>query len=122
MLTVGCYKVSILFFYLRIFAVDRKQAISRLLLAFIILILAWRMGFFFIFLFQCGSHISYQGSVPAVDLANCPHQTPLKSSLCISDFIMDIIILLIPAPLVWRLNMSKGRRLAVVTVFSIGLV
>ncbi|KUI66118.1 hypothetical protein VM1G_01381 [Cytospora mali] len=121
-LTVGCYKASILFFYLRIFAVDSKHAISRLLITFIILVLAWMMGFFFAFMFQCGTHVSYQWAVPSLDMAKCPHQTPLNSSLCISDFIMDVIILLIPVPLILRLNMTRGRRLAVIAVFAIGSV
>ncbi|KUI57830.1 hypothetical protein VP1G_05199 [Cytospora mali] len=105
-----------------IFAVDSKHAISRLLIAFIILVLAWMMGFFFAFMFQCGTHVSYQWAVPSLDMAKCPHQTPLNSSLCISDFIMDVIILLIPVPLVWQLNMTRSRRLAVVAVFTIGSV
>ncbi|KAI0970620.1 hypothetical protein F4678DRAFT_435786 [Xylaria arbuscula] len=121
-LTVGCYKASILFFYLRVFAVDRRQLIAYLLIAFVGLVVAWMLGFFFAFLFQCGTKVWAQWAVPSVDLANCPHQTALNSSLCISDFILDIIIFLIPVPLVWRLNMSKERRLGVCAVFAIGSV
>ncbi|KAH8896402.1 hypothetical protein GQ53DRAFT_819509 [Thozetella sp. PMI_491] len=115
----GCYKASILFFYRHVFVVTNRT-FGHVVTVSIVIIMAWMIGYFFTFLFQCGTEVYWQWAIPAEDIAHCEHQISISLSLCISDFATDVIILLMPAPLVWQMNMSRLRKLAVIAMFAIG--
>ncbi|KAI1379310.1 plasma membrane protein Pth11-like protein [Hypoxylon crocopeplum] len=119
-LALGCVKASFLFFYQRIFAVDNKSVINYLLVGLIVLVFAWSAAFVVAFLFQCKLNF-FAIWDSAMDLINyCNGSMNLALSLCITDFIFDIIIIVLPIPLIWRLNLSTWKKVAVCAVFLLG--
>ena len=118
---LGSIKLSFLFFYRRIFCPNKKNLASLFLDAMIVLVVLWTLGFFFSELFNCGTHFSaLWGST--VDLMSCDKTEVHLLALVITDFITDAIILIFPIPLIWRLHMAVGRKLAVMAVFLLGSV
>ncbi|KAI1458555.1 hypothetical protein F4805DRAFT_423818 [Annulohypoxylon moriforme] len=119
-LGLGCVKISVLFFYLRVFSTSRQTVTYRIIVGLIVIIAAWMTAFFFTNLLVCkGNFWAYWSS--AVNLQKyCPGTTYKSLSFAISDFITDVIILATPIPLIWRLNMSTNRKIAVSLVFLVG--
>ncbi|KAI1211101.1 uncharacterized protein F4807DRAFT_421657 [Annulohypoxylon truncatum] len=119
-LGLGCVKISILSFYLRIFSVTRETMTHKAMVGLTALIAAWMTAFFFTNLLVCkGNFWAYWSS--AVNLQKfCPGTTYKSLVFAISDFITDVVILAAPIPLVWRLNMPTKRKIAVSVVFLVG--
>lgn len=92
--------MSFLFFYRRVFAIDRTGATNILLVGMIILIIMWATAFFLTSLFLCKLYFSAAWTSPIVQLEHCISQPKIALALTITDFITDIIIMVIPIPLV----------------------
>jgi len=110
-------KCSLLFFYKRIF---RGTAFSYIIWTTIGLATIWGVSFFFALLFFClpiTKYIRYGYQAPGLQCVD-PYQ--LYYSLSISDFLMDLIILIIPIPLVWRLQMKPSQKIGVSAIFALG--
>ncbi|KAI0967859.1 plasma membrane protein Pth11-like protein [Xylaria arbuscula] len=121
-LALGCIKASFLFFYLRIFAVGKESGNFRLITGLIILVATWALAFFFAALFECRLNFwAIWGSTSDI-LMQCTLIEHIVLALCISDFITDLIIIVIPIPLIWRLNLSTGNKIAVSGVFLLGSI
>jgi hypothetical protein len=93
-------KLSCIFVYKRIFAKGSNITVTTIIWTINAIILLWGIGYFFAFLFGCGTHfndfwtnIENQLKCPA-DLAM------IQKSLAMSDVIMDGIILIFPILLV----------------------
>ncbi|KAJ2988552.1 hypothetical protein NUW58_g3914 [Xylaria curta] len=115
-------KASIVLFCRRIFVAHRGSIFdwaSRIILGIAIL---WSAGFLIGgLIFGCGKHVELHWSpLQALVEAGCDASTP-EVALVISDLILDIIILILPLPSIWALSMSKYRKVAITTVFLIGL-
>ncbi|KAI1849070.1 hypothetical protein JX266_005031 [Neoarthrinium moseri] len=59
---------------------------------------------------------------PIAILEHCVSDTPINFALTITDVVTDVIILITPIPLVWRLKLTSVRKLAVTAVFLLGAV
>ena len=95
-LALGCIKLSILFFYRRVFC---GRAFNILSLAFISLVTLWTLSFFFLQLFDCGTHFNVNwGRVS--DLQKCLGSFKQLLAFPISDVVIDILIMILPLPLV----------------------
>ncbi|TGJ75314.1 hypothetical protein E0Z10_g11015 [Xylaria hypoxylon] len=118
----GCIKASFLFFYRRIFVVDRNSATNYLLTGLIILVALSSAGFFFASLFQCRLNFSALWGTTTGIVENCVDTMHLVLSVCITGFILDLIIITTPIPLVWQLNLSLTKKISIVGVFLLGSV
>lgn len=89
-----------MFYYIRIFAVTRASVTFVLLAAFTVFTALWTVAFFFTALFHCkGQFLGNHDS--AKDIAEkCPGTTTFAFSVALTDFVTDVIIMLIPFPLV----------------------
>ncbi|KAH7329665.1 hypothetical protein B0I35DRAFT_420633 [Stachybotrys elegans] len=121
-LALGCTKASFLFFYQRIFAIGSFGKTNILLVGMIVLVFMWSVGFFFASLFECGTNFWAIWTSPTAFLENCVNDLQLALSLAITDLIVDVIIFAIPIPLVWRLNLTLPKKVAIIGVFLLGLV
>ncbi|KAI3326761.1 hypothetical protein HD806DRAFT_417342 [Xylariaceae sp. AK1471] len=121
-LAFGCIKASFLFFYLRIFVVNKRNATSYLLTGLIIIVVLSSASFFFASLFQCRLNFSALWGSTNDIVENCDDTMHLVLSVCITGFILDIIIFTVPVPLVWQLNLSVGKKISIVGVFLLGSV
>ncbi|KAI1376200.1 hypothetical protein F4677DRAFT_419169 [Hypoxylon crocopeplum] len=122
-LVLGCIKASFLFFYRRIFSVNRTTDVF--LTGMIILVTLWTVGFFFTVVFECGLNFwAIWGTASKVKnlTTYCIPTLPLALAIGITDFVTDVVIIAIPVPLIWRLNLSTSRKVAASVVFILGAV
>ncbi|KAI1275617.1 plasma membrane protein Pth11-like protein [Xylaria sp. FL0933] len=121
-LILGLIKASFLAFYMRIFSVDKRGWIHKLLLGMLCFVSLWTTAFFFAQLFGCRlDFYAYWRSTHDL-LTKCVQTKQLFLALSITDFITDVVLLLIPVPLIWQLNWSRRKKLAVLLIFSLGAV
>ena len=114
----GKIKLSVLLFYDRIFGIA-KPNFRYILLITGGLVIAYGVAGVLGTIFQC---------VPLSDLWKPPsNHAPvcilfgrLVLTMGAVNIVTDIIILSLPIPLVWRLQVSKPRRWQLVIVFSLG--
>ncbi|KAI1868448.1 uncharacterized protein JN550_006364 [Neoarthrinium moseri] len=121
-LALGFTKASFVCFYRRIFAVNRSSKTNIFLVGMIVFIIIWMAAFFFAFLFQCRLNFWALWTSPIAILEHCVSDTPINFALTITDVVTDVIILITPIPLVWRLKLTSVRKLAVTAVFLLGAV
>ncbi|KAI1408869.1 hypothetical protein F5Y13DRAFT_171472 [Hypoxylon sp. FL1857] len=122
-LALGCVKAAFLFFYRRIFSVNKRTDIF--LIGMIVLVALWTVGFFFTVVFECGTNfwaiLSPQSTVKNLT-THCIKTMDLAFSFGISDFVTDVIIICIPVPLIWRLSFSTAKKIATSAIFLLGAV
>ena len=95
----GFVKLSILFFYRRIFVkatAPRFDIVSKVAIGITAL---WTIGFFLSQLFGCGRHIDLQWG-PLVDLSRCLGFFRYNDALFISDLVTDLVVICLPVPIV----------------------
>jgi hypothetical protein len=93
--------LSILFFYRRLFVVDKSNAKDPLNIVYVGLITVvtlWIVGFCLAFIFMCKDHPStwFIPSLSAWD--QCVNIDELYVVYAISDFVADVIIIFLPIP------------------------
>ncbi|KAI1126437.1 hypothetical protein F5Y10DRAFT_244750 [Nemania abortiva] len=115
----GLAKLSILYFYRRIFSSRTFKTITSVM---IVIVGIWSIGFFFAYLFRCGTNFWALWAPLMFLIEYCYDSKPLFYTLAISDVITDFIILSLPLFRVWRLNMSMAKRLALSGVFLLGAI
>ncbi|KAI1813598.1 hypothetical protein GGS20DRAFT_552832 [Poronia punctata] len=119
--TLAFAKLSALFFYRRIFCDGSKGNKFGWLTGITIgVVILWLLVFQFLAGFQCGTHFSalWDGNY----LKYCTISFPFLYGLVISDFLLDIWILLLPIPSIIRLHTSVNRKLSIIAVFLVALV
>ncbi|RAH82874.1 hypothetical protein BO86DRAFT_447469 [Aspergillus japonicus CBS 114.51] len=120
----GFTKLSILCFYRSIFCsrLTTRTVFHTVTMFMIALVTVWTLVFGVCAIFLCGSRPEHAWATVAVIAEKCSLQLPLLEGYAISDFIMDIIIWLLPLPRIWSLNMSVRRRLLLGLIFLVGLL
>lgn len=121
-LSLGFIKSSFIMFYRRIFCSGSRTWFSTLTSSVLILIVVWTITFFFLFVFNCGSNIWAQWSTVNDFITRCPNASKYLAGLAISDFLMDLVVILLPIPMISRLNMDLKKRLLLIGVFMLGLL
>ena len=116
-LDFGLIKLSVLLFYRRIFLGRLFKMYSLLMCIFIFL---WSFSFFFATAFQCGTHISAWWTSVSTINRYCDKTATLELAFGITDVITDVMVLVIPLPIVWKLHMSVSQKTALSGVFLLG--
>lgn len=98
-LALGFTKMSLLFLYRRIFSVS-SNTMRVIILTTIALVCAWTIAFFFAELFQCSTRFwANWGS--SLDIRTQCHKTlMIILASCSTDALFDLVILVMPIPLV----------------------
>jgi len=101
MITVSFAKLSFIFFYRRIFVTgsSSRNLFGKSTIGMIILIVLWTISFVFAFFFSCGSDISAHWN-ERVLRAKCDKGLTAENALAISDFLIDVMVFLLPIPMV----------------------
>lgn len=118
-LTYGIIKLSVILLYRRLFV---GRLFNRYSLALCVVIALWSLSFFFAFAFQCGTDIANWWTSPATIKAYCDNTNAVILGLVISDVLTDVMILLIPIPIIWKLQMSTKNKIGLTGVFLLGLL
>ena len=116
-LPITLAKLSILFFYRRIF---RGPVFNAVTWATIVLASVWGVAFFFSILFECTPIDLSLILPPVAPQIHCIDQTANFWGLSISDVLIDVIILCTPFPFVWNLQMSTKHKWGVSGMFLLG--
>ncbi len=118
-LTFGIIKLSVLLLYRRLFV---GPIFHRYSLAMCVVIVLWSLSFFFAFAFECGTDIAHSWTSVTTIKAYCDNTNALTLGFVVSDVITDFMILIIPLPIVWRLQMSTAHKIGLTGVFLLGLL
>ncbi|MCJ1471056.1 hypothetical protein MMC07_009704 [Pseudocyphellaria aurata] len=86
----------------------------------IVITIAWAVSFFFAILFHCGRHFGAWRTAVVELNQYCGESLAIPYGWAISDFLTDVLVVLLPLPQIWKLHMSVSRRLAVITIFLLG--
>ena len=138
-LALGCIKLGALFFYRRIFGtrvgIGTFTVVLRGCIAVVIL---WTIAMTLMNALQCGSHITalWAGTIENY-LEYCIYTFPFVMGFAISNFLLDLLILVLPMKKVrlngrfaerrlvahtlqiWGLNASRGAKLGLFGVFGL---
>ncbi|CEJ57171.1 hypothetical protein PMG11_05876 [Penicillium brasilianum] len=112
--TAGIIKLSVLFMYHRIFPVRLIKTGGYILGG---VTLAWVISVDLVAIFQCDPIAkAYEPTLPG-------HCIQLKAALIgngVPNFVTDILILALPARLIWRLQATLWQRVSIIGVFLTG--
>ncbi|CAF9938197.1 hypothetical protein IMSHALPRED_000713 [Imshaugia aleurites] len=117
---VTAIKCSILTLYLRLFGV--RPAFRRTIYAMLALVAAWCVAVFFAAIFQA-SPPRLLWTTNLKDLPPGAHHIDFEAYLigtAVPNVVMDFAILLLPMGIVWQLQISKRRKMALSGVFAVG--
>ncbi|KAI1654870.1 hypothetical protein F4813DRAFT_368741, partial [Daldinia decipiens] len=119
--TLACVKLSVLFFYRRIFCAGGKWTTFGVVTwVTIVVVVLWLLVFQFLTGFQCGTHFTalWDGSY----VQYCTISFPFLYGLVISDFLLDVWILILPIPDILHLHTTLQRKLSIIAVFLLAFV
>jgi hypothetical protein len=107
---LGCVKMSVLFFYHRIFCPSRTGIARLVIIAMMVLISLWTIGFGFTVIFPCKADFGAWWGPTDVLIQKCINPFELLFALTLSDFVTDALVLIIPLPLVCALGCCMNGR------------
>ncbi|KAI0202317.1 hypothetical protein F4808DRAFT_421182 [Astrocystis sublimbata] len=121
-LALGCTKLSFLLFYRRIFVIEPLSKTNIILVGMCVFVFLWMWGFFFVFLFLCRLDFWALWKTARAIIDHCIPDSYPNLAITITDTIADVAIVVIPTPLVWRLNLTLGKKIAITAVFLLGAI
>jgi hypothetical protein len=104
----GTTKLSIVFFYRRVFCVASKW-LSKLTMGVNIFLMMWIVAFLIAFIFDCGLHFSANWGPLINDYSYCHRKFALTAALTITDVLSDFVIILLPIRTVSSLFNPKNN-------------
>ena len=113
-IAVGLVKLSVLCFYGRIFAIVRFPVSVNILL---VLVLAWLVSFLFATFFQVWP--LWCNWITCVPTTNYPIMYVCST---VTDIVLDICILCLPAFFLRNLQVSLNKRIGLVGIFGLGVL
>ncbi|CAI6331414.1 unnamed protein product [Periconia digitata] len=117
-------KLSCLCLYRRIFVVDKHNLLDRrnLLFAFTITVISlWGLGLTLSYLFVCKLSWHLVWAPPWEALDQCMDFMKLGHFFMYSDFLTDLLVLMIPVPFIWRLRLGWKKKGVITLVFLLGI-
>ncbi|RAL12388.1 uncharacterized protein BO97DRAFT_434373 [Aspergillus homomorphus CBS 101889] len=114
-LSLGLTKLSLLVLFRNIFAVSRAFNLASAIL--IAITAAWTVSFFFSNLFTC---YPITALVEEYYNNNCLDSLAMWYAGCITDVLIDLIIMVLPLPMVFKLQLAPKQKVAVSAVFVMG--
>ncbi|KAK4213925.1 hypothetical protein QBC37DRAFT_373594 [Rhypophila decipiens] len=118
--TLFCIKASILIFNARIFKTRTFRRVSWGVGTFTLL---WTIGSFFGTIFQCSPPSFFWDKSGGPKSGSCVSNTLLTIGLTsgVASCMGDIIIFLMPIPLLRKLKIDKKTRMGLIAVFTVGI-
>lgn len=116
-LAFGVIKISVLLAYRRIF---RGKTFNIVSLCMIVLCTLLALAFLITSALQCHVRNWNLKYLAWSHRRHCIQAAISWSGYAISDVVTDLIILLIPAPLIWQLQLTTSKKVSVLVVFLLG--
>ena len=117
-LVFGFTKLSVLLFYKRVF---RGNTFNAAVWTMIGIVFVWTVSFFFANLLQCYPiWINWNASGAQAD--QCIKTNAMYLAQAWTDVLTDIMILSLPVPCIWALQMPARHKVGVTAIFLLGLL
>ena len=117
-LTFGLTKLSVLLFYKRVF---RGNTFNAAVWTMISIIGVWTVAFFFANLLQCYPiYLNWTDSGAQAD--SCIMTNEMYLAQAWTDMLTDMMILSLPIPCIWALQMPARHKVGVSAIFLLGLL
>ena len=114
----GAIKLSVLFFYRRVFSVrDRFRLFNHIM---IVIIAAWATAFFWAEVFACGTDFRVQWRARETAAAHCTSHGTELLVFAITDVIGDILIVVMPFFSIQNLKLTRREKWGLSLVFFLG--
>jgi len=107
-------KFSILLFYRQIFPVRRFKFVLWVIAG---LVCSWMMAMGLAMIFQCDPIRKAWNPILA---GSCIDISKLYLGNAIPNIITDVIIIIVPIPMIWDLKITRSQRIALCGVFLMG--
>ncbi|KAI9720351.1 MAG: hypothetical protein M1828_005735 [Chrysothrix sp. TS-e1954] len=114
---LGFIKLSILLFYRRIFQGRTFDIVNW---TAIFLLLAWLISFSFANIFSCGIHPDAEWTSLDATEKECVNVQAVSVAGAVLEVAMDLFIIIIPIPFVWKLHLALKKKISVSAIFAIG--
>ena len=99
-LAYGFLKLSITFFYRRLFVVRSGSPFDWASCITIAICSIWTIAFFSALIFQCGRHVSANWGSVEDDIRYCQSSLNIEDIYSVSDVLTDSLVWLLPTPVV----------------------
>ena len=118
-LSIALSKCAILLLYVRVFTTSNKAfTISVYLIGFVVV--ATGIADTFVAIFQC-SPVAYEWD-KSIQGGTCIDTIAFARYMTIPNVVTGAIMLIMPLPLVWRLNLTVSARIALMVTFMHGIM
>lgn len=117
--SIALTKISMLLLYLRIFPERYLRIIFYSVLAFTS---AWGIAVLFANIFACSPMSHFWTRWDGEHEGQCISAEQLLWAHAIINIVLDVVIIGLPMPTLFKLNMRWGKKIGVVFMFAIGLV
>lgn len=116
-LSLSCTKISILLLYVSIFPVTW---VIRVVWATIAVIVAWTAGTILVGCLICRPFAyNWDQSIPG---GSCGDQVTSFTVTGVINLVTDVIVLITPMPLLYKLQMARYKKVTLIAVFGLGAV
>ncbi|KAI6779409.1 integral membrane [Emericellopsis cladophorae] len=113
---ISAIKISVLLFYLRVFVGKRFRRVTLVVMGFVCLYTAANV---LLLALMCRPFAgNYDLTIPAT----CADRPKVFIAIGAYNIISDVVILLLPIPMIWRLKTGREVKAGLTAVFLIGLV
>ena len=100
MLAYGFIKLSILYFYRRIFVPNRGTIMDTITRMSIVIVILWTVTFVLIAVFGCKANFMLNWASLATQLQRCAVGLKAKFWTVVTDLIIDVYLIILPLPAV----------------------
>lgn len=115
-LSITFTKLSVILLYHRIFTSTKFRMVAYMML---VLVSVWGIAFTLGYLLQC-IPLRQTYEMTAGETRRCFNTVTFNTVACASTIVLDVAILTMPWPIIWRLQMSLPRKIAVTAIFLLG--
>ncbi|KAI3323799.1 hypothetical protein HD806DRAFT_495628 [Xylariaceae sp. AK1471] len=119
-LAIGLTKLSVLLFYRRIFSI-RDRRFNIISFSLIVLATLWTIAFFITNILESFPVYTEWARNPDDQRGNMDITTMFLSQ-CYTDVALDVLIIVLPIPLIWKLHMDLKKKLLISCIFLLGAV
>ncbi|KAK3316402.1 hypothetical protein B0H66DRAFT_604697 [Apodospora peruviana] len=113
---IALEKSSILLLYRRLFSIQRWFRVTTL--ALIVYIWLWALSEWLVAIVQC-IPVEYQWN-KKIPGGHCINQLAYFRWICLPNMLHDVAVLLIPTPIIWKLQTGLRQKMALSVVFVLG--
>jgi hypothetical protein len=114
---ISTVKISVLFFYLRVFVNERLRLATKIVMGFVA---SWTITNILLLLLICRPFKA--NYTPTLSTTHCGNQVQAFISIGAFNIISDVLICALPIPTIWSLTAKRKMKITLSGLFMIGLL